>query len=45
MCHHYTRKEESTEKAEEEKPRFLNEESSVDTELVTDGGDGEEDGQ
>ncbi|WP_299234106.1 hypothetical protein [Natronomonas sp.] len=40
MCHGYTPRDRTrTDEASEEDPSFLNEESSVDTELLTDGGD------
>lgn len=40
MCHGYTPRDRTrTDEASEEEPSFLNEESSVDTELLTDGGD------
>lgn len=40
MCHGYTPRDRTrTDEPSEEDPSFLNEESSVDTELLTDGGD------
>ena len=43
MCHHHIPRDRSEEERTDETPSFLNEESSVDTELLTDGGDDEED--
>ena len=45
MCHGFDmrdRREFEREDAEEEEPSFVNEEASVETEVLTDGGDEEE---
>ncbi|MFW6382754.1 MAG: hypothetical protein ACOCZD_01810 [Haloferacaceae archaeon] len=42
MCHGFSYRDESTDEIEQEEPEFLNEESSAETELVTDGGDEDE---
>jgi len=44
MCHGFSYREDSIEEEMESDPEFLNDESSAETELVTDGGD-EEDGE
>lgn len=42
MCHGYSYRADDSEEIEEDaEPEFLNEEASVDSELVTDGGDEE----
>lgn len=42
MCHGFSYREEHTEQQSESEPEFLNEENSAETELVTDGGDEDE---
>ena len=39
MCHGFSYREDSIEEETESEPDFLNEETSAETELVTDGGD------
>jgi hypothetical protein len=43
MCHGFSYRDERIEEETESEPEFLNEESSAETELVTDGGDEEDD--
>ncbi len=43
MCHGFSYRDDSIEEQTESEPEFLNEESSAETELVTDGGDEDED--
>ena len=43
MCHGFSYRDESTDEIEREDPEFLNEDASAETELVTDGGDEEDD--
>lgn len=43
MCHGFSYRDDRIEEETESEPDFLNEESSADTELVTDGGDEEDD--
>lgn len=43
MCHGFSYHADDSEESEQEyEPEFLNEEASVDSELVTDGGEGDE---
>lgn len=42
MCHGFSYREDSIEEEIESEPDFLNEQSSTETELVTDGGDEDE---
>ncbi|MFQ3284255.1 MAG: hypothetical protein ACI9TI_001612 [Natronomonas sp.] len=39
MCHHHMPRDRSETERTEETPSFLNEETSAETELLTDGGD------
>ena len=43
MCHGYTPRDRAESDESDEKPAFLNDEAAGDTELLTDGGDDDED--